>query len=251
MRTTTGTRALVSNRNLVTSRVGIKNYPYSLRYSDDANRFISTPYHASYTTDIQSAFTILVFAKLKTRSNISNDTHAFVFNNSGVVTNNYYLLANSDAQVLTCFIANGVASDNLSSDASYGCDKWNWFGMSYQDGVGLDIIVNKTIKTKVPAITATMRNLTLNCGTSSNANLRPNGNIARIWILGGRITQAELNRVVDEGIKPPALTQALIYDMTQGAGGSVDDASPNSNTGTLVSLSWDSTEVPSKSRIVT
>lgn len=238
-------------RSLVTSRQSVVHYPYSLRFDDTLNQNIGGVYHASYTTDIATAFTILVYAKLSTRTNIANDFYALVSNGVGTNNNNYYLLVNSDSQTVSCYIANQVTSQILTSDVKYTNDQWNWFGMSYLGGTAQDVILNKTIKSQVPTLTVTMANNPLRIGTVANANLRINGYVARVWIMGGRITQAELNRVVDQGIKPPSLTQALMWDMSEGSGTSLDDSSPNSNTGTLNGgIAWESTITPGKTRTI-
>ena len=228
------------------------NYPFSLSFDDTINQSISCPYNSNYTTDIQDSFTILVLAKLNSRSNISNDFHALISNDLGVAFNNYYLLVNSDPQTLACFIANQGTVQSLTSTARFTNDQWNWFGMAYKTGVAQDVILNKTIKTQTPNLTVSMANNPLIVGAAANLARRINGNIARVWIMGGRITQSELNSVVDNGIKPPSLSQALMWDMLEGSGTSLNDSGPNSNTGTLNNgIVWDSSNIPSKTRIDT
>ena len=67
-------------RTVVTSRESVVNYPFSLSFDDTINQSISCPYNSNYTTDIQDSFTILVLAKLNSRSNISNDFHSLISN---------------------------------------------------------------------------------------------------------------------------------------------------------------------------
>ena len=234
-------RTETSSRTLVQG-----GYNYSLRFVNDANRRVTAVGHASYTTDIISNFTILIYCDLENIPNSSVTTHSLVSNNAATANTNYIFAVNKFTRKINAtIIANGGANQTLTSTGTvpYG---WGWIGIGCQAGVALKTIIGTSIESTAPTVTPyadATREMSIG---STNANTWIRGNIARIWFFGGAISQAELNDVVYKGLKPASLTQALIWDITEGSGTTLDDVSPNTNTGTLPATGkpdW-STDIP-------
>lgn len=231
-------------------RIELQNTTYSIGFLDSANHRITCPGAANYTTSIISNFTILVLCKLHTKTLTSGTSHALFSNNAGSVSNNYWAYVSESARNVVVTITNGSSSQTFTSLNSVSTG-WNWVGMSYQQGVALNAIINDTVETTAPTLTATADSTrVLNVG-STNSLSRIHGNIARFVIFPGQLSASELRRFVYGG-QMPSLSPVLDWKMTNGEGTSVTDSSGNGNTGTLVSgPTWSPVIVPFVKRRIT